>query len=59
MFATKVINAWLYSRDSEHLYIVAYYFQGSASWNKVTISDITDMSDTEYRDPMYVLHGVK
>lgn len=58
MFATKVISAWLQTQDPEHLFIATYYFQGSASWNKVIVSDITDISNV-HRDPMYVVHGVK
>ena len=61
MFSTKVIHGWLYSEDYDHLFIVTYYFQSSASWKKITISDITDTTQNSenHRDPMYVLHGVK
>ena len=59
MFATKVIRAWLMTGDALHIFFVSYYFQTSGKWQKLTISDITDKSTTEHRDPMYVLHGIK
>jgi len=58
MFGTKVIKAWLYSRDEAHLYIATYYFQASAPWNKIIVSDITEKS-ADHRDPMYTLQGIK
>ena len=62
MFATKVIKAWRLSGDDAHLFIATFYFQTSAIWSQVTISDITQKdpkSDQQRRDPMYVLHGIK
>ena len=61
MFATKVIKAWRLSGDDAHLFIATFYFQTSADWSQVTVSDITqkDSSDQQRRDPMYVLHGIK
>merc|ERR1712241_889978 len=41
MFATKVIKAWRFSGDDAHLFIATFYFQTSADWAQVTISDIT------------------
>ena len=48
----------LYSRDEAHLYIATYYFQASAPWNKIIVSDITEKS-ADHRDPMYTLQGIK
>ena len=61
MFATKVIKAWRFSGDDAHLFIATFYFQTSADWAQVTISDITQktQSSSDRRDPMYVLHGIK
>ena len=61
MFATKVIKAWRFSGDDAHVFIATFYFQTSADWAQVTISDITQktQSSSDRRDPMYVLHGIK
>ena len=59
MFATKVIKAWRFSGDDAHLFITTFYFQSSADWAQVTISDITQKVSDQRRDPMYVLHGIK
>ena len=58
MFPSKVIKAWLYSGDLEHLFIATFYFQNSAPWSKIIVSDITEKSEF-HRDPMYVLEGLK
>ena len=58
MFSSKVISAWLYSEDPEHLLIATFYFQNSAPWSKIIVSDITEKSEF-HRDPMYVLEGLK
>ena len=38
-----------------------FIVQTSADWAQVTISDITQktQSNSDRRDPMYVLHGIK
>jgi hypothetical protein len=55
MFATKVIKAWRYSGDVYRLFIATYYFQESAKWKQITISDLT----IKTHDPMYIVHAIK
>ena len=59
MFATKAIRAWLMTEDPIHLYIVSVYFQTSAKWQKLIISDVTQRHPTLHRDPLYIVHGIK
>ena len=59
MFATKAVRAWLMTEDPIHLYMVGVYFQISAKWQKVIVSDVSQRHPTLPRDPLYILHGIK
>ncbi len=59
MFPTKAIKAWRMSDDVGHIYIATYYFQESADWKLVTVSDVTNESVSGHTDPLYIIHGIK
>jgi hypothetical protein len=54
-----LFQAWRYTGDPIHLFIVAFYFQQSGKWEKVLISDITKEMAGIHTDPMFVLEGIK
>jgi hypothetical protein len=53
------IQAWRFTDDAYHLFIVAFYFQQSAVWKELHIYDITTRSSATRNDPMFVLEGTK
>ena len=54
----KAIKAWVFSDDAYHLFIVTFYFQISAQWEQVTI---TELKSKTRRNPdvLYTLQAFK
>ena len=54
----KAIKAWVFSDDAYHLFIVTFYFQISAQWEQVTITELKSKTRKK-SDILYVLQAFK
>lgn len=56
--AERSIKAWVFFEVETHLFIVNYYFQVSAPWKYVLLTEHKTPSKN-YKDFVYAVHGFK